>query len=56
MDGFTTWRAKQDLYKILWYAEDRLKDCSTYEGEDKFVKKRKQRELIRTIRESHDTR
>ena len=56
MDGFTTWGAKQDLYKILWYAEDRLRECSTYEGEDKFVKKRKQRELIKTIKESHDTR
>ena len=55
MDGFNTWGAKQDLYKILWYAEDKLRECSTYEGEDKFVKKRKQKQLVRMIKESHDT-
>ena len=55
MDGFTTWGAKQDLYKVLWYAEDKLRECSTYEGEDKFVKKRKQKQLVRMIKESHDT-
>ena len=55
MDGFNTWGAKQDLYKVLWYAEDKLRECSTYEGEDKFVKKRKQKQLVRMIKESHDT-
>ena len=56
MDGFTTWGAKQDLYKVLWYAEDQLEKLSTYEGEDKFVKKRKQKILIKMIKESHDNR
>ena len=54
MDGFTTWGAKQDLYKVLWYAEDQLEKLSTYEGEDKFVKKRKQKQLVRMIKESDD--
>tara|TARA_B100000900_G_scaffold342050_1_gene305342 strand:- start:1172 stop:1417 length:246 start_codon:yes stop_codon:yes gene_type:complete len=56
MDGFTTWGAKQDLYKILWYAEDQLEKLSTYEGEDKFVKKRKQKRLVKLIKDSHDNR
>ena len=37
MDGYTTWGAKQDLYKVLWYAEDKLRECSTYEGENILV-------------------
>ena len=41
MDGWSTWGAKKDLYKILWYAEDSLKKLSKYTDEEKFVKKRK---------------
>ena len=55
MDGFNTWGAKQDLYKILWYAEDQLDKCSTYADEDKFTKKRKQKRLIKMIKDSDDT-
>ena len=54
MDGFNTWGAKQDLYKILWYAEDKLKECSTSVDEEEFVKKRKQKKLIEMIRESDE--
>ncbi len=54
MDGFNTWGAKQDLYKILWYAEDKLKECSTYVDEEEFVKKRKHKKLIEMIRESDE--
>ena len=54
MDGFNTWGAKKDLYKILWYAEDKLKECSTYTDEEKFVKKRKHNKLIELIRDSED--
>ena len=54
MDGYTTWGAKKDLYKILWYAEDKLKECSTYHDEDKFVKKRKQKKLVELIQNSDD--
>ena len=54
MDGFNTWGAKQDLNKILWYSEDKLKECRTYEDEEEFVKKRKQKKLIEMIRESDE--
>jgi len=52
MDGWSTWGAKKDLYKILWYAEDSLKKLSTYADEEKFVKKRKHDKLVELIRES----
>ena len=54
MDGYTTWGAKKDLYAILWYAQDKLKECSNYADEDKFVKKREQDKLIELIRESDE--
>ena len=38
MDGFNTWGAKQDLYQILWHVERQLKSCSTYAGEDEYVR------------------
>ena len=46
--------SQKDLYKILWYAEDKLKECSTYTDEEKFVKKRKHNKLIELIRDSED--
>ncbi len=28
MDGFTTWACKKDLYQVLWYVEETLKDVA----------------------------
>ena len=49
MDGFVTFGHKQDLYQILWYVEDKLDKCSTYEGEKEFVKKREQSQMLKTL-------
>ena len=49
MDGFVTWGCKQDLYQILWYCEDALEKCSTYADEDKFVKRRDQEKMLKTL-------
>jgi len=38
VDGFVTWGCKQELYEILWYVEEKLRKCSTYAGEDDFLK------------------
>ena len=46
MDGFVTWGCKQDLYQILWYCEDALEKCSSYEGEEEFLKKREQQKPL----------
>ena len=40
MDGNVTWKCKQELYEVLWYVEDKLAKCSTYVGEEEFVKAR----------------
>jgi hypothetical protein len=46
MDGFVTWRCKQDLYQLLWHVEDTLDKCSTYADEDKFVRKREKQKTF----------
>lgn len=38
MDGFTTFGCKQDLYQILFYVQDKLNRCSTYAGEEDWIK------------------
>ena len=33
MDGFSTWRCKQDLYRVQFALEDMLNKCPTYAPE-----------------------
>ena len=38
MDGFVTFSCKQDLYRVLFYVQDKLNKCSTYAGEEDWIK------------------
>ena len=38
MDGYVTWSCKKELYDILWFVEEKLSKCSTYSGEEEYVK------------------
>lgn len=49
MDGFVTWRCKQDLYELLWYLEDKLERCSTYTGEQEFVESRREQKIVKKL-------
>ena len=48
-DGFVTWSCKQELYDLLWTLEDKVNDCSTYEGEEEFIKKRKIKKMMKVL-------
>ena len=37
MDGFTTWRCKQDLYRVQFALEDMLNKCPTYAPEQEWL-------------------
>ena len=50
MDGFVTWGCKQDLYQLLWHIEDTLDKCSTYAGEDIFVRDREKQQTIKALK------
>ena len=49
MDGFVTWGCKQDLYQLLWHVEDTLDKCSTYAGEDAFVRDREKQKTFELL-------
>ena len=50
MDGFVTWRCKEDLYQLYWYIEDKLASCSTYgDTEEKLLGQRKERKVIKKL-------
>jgi len=36
--GFNTWQAKQELYKLYWYIEEKLMKADTYAPEEDFLK------------------
>ena len=54
MDGFTTWRCKQDLYRVQFALEDMLKKCPTYALEETWLAEqqleRDQKQMWRTLR------
>lgn len=49
MDGFVTWKRKQELYELLWYIEDSLDKCSTYAGEDEFLEQHLKDKMIKKL-------
>jgi hypothetical protein len=48
-DGFVTWSCKQELYELLWTLEDKVNGCSTYEGEQEFIKKRRIKKMMKVL-------
>ena len=38
-DGFTSWRCKQDLYKVKFALDEMIEQCPHYHGEDEWVAK-----------------
>ena len=49
MDGFVTWGCKKDLYELLWHIEDALDKCSTYAGEEEFLRERDKQKTFEAL-------
>jgi hypothetical protein len=47
--GFNTVKCKEDLYRILWHVEDLLAKCSTYTGEDEWLRKREKQKTFKAL-------
>ena len=47
--GFNTVKCKEDLYRILWHTEDLLAKCSTYTGEDEWLRKREKQKTFKAL-------
>jgi len=50
MDGFNTWARKKELYHLLWHIEDSLDKCSTYAGEEAFVREREKTKTFNALK------
>ena len=40
IDGFNGWGCKQKLYKVLWQAEEAIKNAPNYVGEDEWLEEK----------------
>ena len=49
--GFITWGCKQDLYQLKWFIEQKLSKCSTYAGEEEYLKEHEKKETWRILNE-----
>jgi hypothetical protein len=53
MDGFTTWRCKQDLYRVQFALEDMLNKCPKYAPEQEWLAQQQleqdQKQVWRTL-------
>ena len=53
MDGFTTWRCKQDLYRVQFALECMLKNCPDYSLEEEWLEEqrleREKEQIWRTL-------
>lgn len=48
-DGFTTWRCKQDLYRVKFELERMLDNCATYADEEQWLQEQKDEQEKRKI-------
>lgn len=51
MDGYVTWRCKEDLYSLYFYIEDKLNQCGSYgEVEQDLLDTRREKLIINKLR------
>jgi hypothetical protein len=49
-DGWVSFGAKQDLYRLKWQIDQALVDCSTFAGEDEWLRKQEQERIINILK------
>ena len=50
--GFITWEYKKQLLELLWYLEEVIPQCSTYEGEKEWIAEQKTDRALKKIERS----
>ena len=48
--GYNTVKCKHDLYHVLWHVEDCLANCSTYVGEDEWIRQREKQKTYKALK------
>lgn len=50
-DGFISWGAKQDLYRIKWILEDAINRCPDFGGlEESWLREQEQKKIIKYLK------
>ena len=49
MDGFTTWRCKQDLYRVKFAVDEMLKNTSTFAGEQEWLEQQQKEKMWKVL-------
>ena len=48
-DGWVAFGVKQELYQLKWQIDQALADCSTFAGEDEWLREQEQERIINII-------
>lgn len=48
-DGFVAWGVKQDLYRLKWILDDALRRCSTFVGEEEWLREHDKKKVIKYL-------
>lgn len=51
-DGFISWGAKQDLYRIKWILDDAMKTCPSFSSiEEEWLREQEQKKIIKILKD-----
>jgi hypothetical protein len=50
IDGFNGWGCKQKIYKVLWQAQEAIKNAPSYAGEDEWLLEHKKEEIEKALK------
>ena len=49
-DGWIAFGVKQELYQLKWQIDQALADCSTFAGEDEWLREQEQERIINILK------
>ena len=50
IDGFNGWGCKQKIYKVLWQAQEAIKNAPSYSGEDEWLLEHKKEVIEKELK------
>ena len=51
LDGFVAFGIKQDLYRLKWILDAAIKRCSTFAGEEEWLREQEKQRVIRILKD-----
>jgi tellurite resistance protein len=51
VDGYIAFGIKQDLYRLKWILDAAIKRCSTFSGEEEWLREQEKQRVIRILKD-----